>query len=149
MIGVGFAMSQAKGLFFDRKKVRDAVAAAERKRLSQFGAYVRTRARTSIRKRKKPAPPGGPPHSHLGLLRRWILFAYDPSSHSVVIGPTRLNAVGNAPEALEYGGVSEVMVGRRKHRKKRRVVIKARPFMVPAFEAELQRLDPLWRDSIK
>jgi hypothetical protein len=42
----------AKQGFFDRAKVKNAVDAGTRRVLSRFGAFVRTRARTSIRKRK-------------------------------------------------------------------------------------------------
>jgi hypothetical protein len=55
----------AKGSFFDRAKVKNAVDAGTRRVLSRFGAFVRTRARTSIRKRKGTSPPGGPPHAHV------------------------------------------------------------------------------------
>lgn len=35
---------------------------------------------------KAPSPPGTPPHTHKGVLRRDIVFAWDPTSESVVIG---------------------------------------------------------------
>ncbi|MCL4743749.1 MAG: hypothetical protein KJZ54_16250, partial [Phycisphaerales bacterium] len=66
-----------KQMFFDRPKVRRAVDAARRKVLSKAGAFIRQTARTSIRKRKGSSKPGNPPHSHVGLLRRFILFGYD------------------------------------------------------------------------
>jgi hypothetical protein len=64
----------AKQGFFDRALVQQKVAKAERRVLSRFGAFVRTRAKTSIRKKKGTSPPGSPPHSHVGLLRKFILF---------------------------------------------------------------------------
>jgi len=148
---IGFKISQAKGLFFDSKKVIDATTRAERKVLSRFGAYVRRSARSSIRKRKRASAPGQPPSSHTGLLKRFIFFAYDPGRKSVVIGPARLNQkVGNAPHALEHGGRSRVTAGRRRRRRvTRTVTIGARPFMGPAFDKEKPKLPAMWRDSIR
>ena len=135
-----------KELFFDRKAVMSAADRATRKVLSKFGAFVRQTAKQSIRKRKKPAPPGQPPSSHSGLLKKLIFFGYEPQKRSVVIGPARLREpVGDAPHALEHGGMSAVIIGKRK----RNVKIAARPFMVPAFEKETSKLPSMWRDSIK
>jgi len=57
-------------LFFDRQAVISKVDAATRRVLSRFGAFVRQRAKSSIRKRRNPAPPGSPPSSHTGLLKK-------------------------------------------------------------------------------
>ncbi len=143
---IGFKLSKAKSLFFDRAKVTSAVDAATRKVLSRFGAYVRRTAKSSIRKRKKSAPPSSPPSSHTGLLRRFIFFAYDPAKQSVVIGPTALNAKNaDAPETLEHGGRTALEVGKRK----KRITIKARPFMGPAYKKEEPKLPQMWQDSAK
>ena len=136
--------------FFDRKAVRSAVDRTARRVLSRFGAFVRRAARSSIRKRKRTSMPGEPPSSHTGLLRRFIFFGYDHQRRSVVIGPQRLNQkIGEAPAALEYGGTSTVVEGLRGKRRKRRVRIKARPYMGPAFEQEKPKLPAMWRDSIR
>jgi hypothetical protein len=113
--------------------------------LSKFGAFVRQRAKTSIRKRKGTSPPGSPPYSHVGLLRKFILFAYDPTRNSVVIGPTLIRAGSEAPRLLEYGGEAV----RRTKIKTRRLRYRPRPFMRPAFEQEKTRLPALWRNSIR
>ena len=143
----GVRLKQAKAGFFDRVAVMNATTAAERKVLSRFGAFVRTRARTSIKSRKATSRPGSPPSSHAGLLKRFILFAYDPARRGVVIGPTRLNAKtgGKAPPLLEYGG----NVVRERWGRRRVVRYLPRPFMHPALDAELVRLPPLWRNSIR
>ena len=139
-----------KQMCFDRKAVMGAVDRATRKVLSKFGAFVRTDARHSIRKRKAISEPGNPPSSHVGLLRKLIYFGYDRGRRSVVIGPQRLNQkVGDAPHALEHGGTSTVIDGLRGRRKKRRVRIAARPFMGPAFEREKPKLPAMWASSIK
>lgn len=139
-----------KQMFFDRSKVRKRTDAETRRVLSRFGAYVRTTAKHSIRKRKRISDPGEPPSSHTGLLRRFIFFGYDRDRRSVVIGPMRLNQkVGDAPAALEYGGTSTVVEGLRGRRRKRRIRISARPYMGPAFEQEKPKLPAMWRDSVK
>ena len=139
-----------KQMFFDKAPVLRAADKATRRVLSRFGAYVRTTARHSIRKRKAASRPGRPPSSHTGLLRRFIYFGYDRGRKSVVIGPQRLNQkVGDAPAALEHGGVSTIVEGLRHRRRKRRVRIIARPFMGPAFEKEKPKLPSMWANSIK
>lgn len=139
-----------KKMFFDRKAVTSRVNNAARKVLSKFGAFVRTAARHSIRKRKRTSSPGEPPSSHAGLLKKMIYFGYDCARQSVVIGPERLNQkVGDAPAALEYGGSSTIVEGLRGRRRKRRVRIAARPFMGPAFENERPKLPAMWAGSVK
>ncbi len=124
-----------KILFFDTAKVIAATDRATRKVLSRFGAFVRRTAKGSIRKRKKSAPPGKPPSSHTGLLKKFIFFGYEPKRRSVVIGSVRLtkNNRGDAPSVLEYGGRTTI----REKGKKKRVSIRPRPFMGPAFRREL------------
>ena len=135
-----------KQMFFDRQAVLGAVDSATRSVLSKFGAFVRTAARHSIRKRKAVSEPGNPPSSHVGTLRRLIFFGYDPARKSVVIGPTPFRSEVEAPPLLEYGGRAV-----RKNRKGRNVIAtyKARPFMGPAFEQEKPKLPALWANSIR
>ena len=136
-----------KRMFFDRQAVISKVDAATRRVLSKFGAFVRRSAKSSIRKRKKAAPPGQPPSSHTGLLKKFIFFGYDAARQSVVIGPTRLNQKGRgeAPPLLEYGGKTTLKRGG----KKRRVTYQARPYMGPAFEKEKPQLPAMWRGSVR
>ncbi len=139
-----------KQMFFDRKAVTSRMDRATRKVLSRFGAFVRTGARHSIRKRKRSSAPGEPPSSHTDLLRKLIFFGYDRDRRSVVIGPQRLNQkVGDAPHALEHGGTSTVVEGLRGRRRKRRIKIAARPFMGRAFEREKPKLPAMWANSVK
>ncbi len=137
-----------KQMFFDRPKVRRAVDAARRKVLSKAGAFIRQTARTSIRKRKGSSKPGNPPHSHVGLLRRFILFGYDRQSDTVVVGPVGFRD-STAPRVLERGGTTTVTRRRRGKRTERRVRIAARPYMNPALEKERPKLPELWRNSVK
>jgi hypothetical protein len=155
----------AKRYFFDRLKVTAAADKAMIRVLSRFGAYVRTRSRSSLRRRKAASPPGSPPSVHSSskfTTLRNILFVYDPATRSVVTGPVLLrnrNRRGGPPatQLQEMGGSVEAAgrvvrvknhVGR--DAKGRYVsggtaLVKlngslkypARPFMRPAFEAEL------------
>ena len=135
-----------KQMFFDSKAVIDAVDRATCKVFSKFGAFVRTAAKHSIRKRKAVSQPGQPPSSHAGHLRRLIFFGYDSARKSVVIGPTPLRGTAEAPPLLEYGGRA-----RRKDRKGRNVLAtyRPRPFMGPAFEQEKPKLPAMWANSVK
>ena len=151
MIGI-----DVKKVFFDRKAVAGAVGKATRRVLSRFGAFVRRGAKSSIRKRKRTSAPGEPPSSHTGLLKRLIYFGYDRQRRSVVIGPQRLNQkVGDAPAALEYGGSVSAPLRRdetrlpRRSQRRRRVKIKARPYMGPAFQKERPKLPAMWRESVR
>lgn len=138
-------LKASKRWFFDRQAVIDATDKATRKVLSRFGAFVRTTARHSIRKRKTSAPPGSPPSSHTGLLKKFIFFGYDRDKRSVVIGPAKLNTATEAPSVLEHGGTTTIET----KRKKRRVNISARPYMGPAFEKEKTKLPQMWQDRVK
>ena len=142
---IGMKLKEAKGLFFDRTKVTKAVDRTTRKNLSRFGAYVRTRSRSSIRKRRRISAPGQPPSSHTGLLKRNIFFVYEPSRRSVVIGPVLLNSSSGAPELLEHGGT----VIREVKGQSVRMTYRPRPYMGPAFEAEQDQLEKLWRNSVR
>jgi len=142
---IGMTFQGAKQGFFDREKVKRSVDAGTRRVFSKFGAFVRQRAKTSIRKRKGTSPPGTPPYSHVGLLRKFILFAYDPQRKSVVIGPTLTKEESEAPRLLEHGGDTVLEI----EGKARRVRYRPRPFMGPAFEQEQQKLPGLWRDSVR
>ena len=137
---------QIKTMFFDQKAVRSATDRATRKVLSKFGAYVRTAARSSIRKRKTISEPGQPPSSHVGTLRRLIFFGYDTGKRSVVVGPTPFGNTAEAPPLLEYGGRA-----RRKDRRDRvrTATYRPRPFMGPAFEQEKPKLPAMWAGSVK
>jgi len=143
---LGIRLHAAQAMFFDRAKVLAAADRATRQVLGKFGAFVRTTARHSIRKRRGASAPGSPPSSHTGLLKRFIFFGYDADQRSVVIGPAQLHTATEAPAVLEYGGTTLLEQG--KKRPRRRVRIAARPYMGPAFEQEKPQLPALWRESV-
>lgn len=153
------------GDFFDTERVMRALSKAQRRALSGFGAFVRTRSKTSIKYRKGKSQPGSPPFAHKGSgftrkrtnkrtgaitiqqkspLKELIFFSFDSTKNSVVIGPLRF---GSRPgmEALEYGGAARI---RFPDGKVKTAKIKERPFMRPAFATELPRWRALLRDSM-
>ncbi|MCW5769930.1 MAG: hypothetical protein KIT19_14740 [Phycisphaeraceae bacterium] len=144
---------RVKAMFFDRPRVQKAVSHANRRALSRAGAFVRTRARTSMRKRRGTSRPGQPPYAHEGSLRRMILFGYEPSRETVVVGPVGFRS-SDAPNALEFGGRTTVVRRRRTSRRGQRVIktkvrIAARPYMAPALDKERPNLPALWRNSVR
>ena len=139
--------------FLDRAPFIRAVDKASRRVLSRFGAFVRTRARTNLRRRKRPSKPGQAPTNQTGRLKRHIFFWYDRGEQRVTIGPIALNARSPAviPEVLEYGGHA---VGFRRDKRTGKDVrwdgfLEPRPYIRPAFDQELAKMDPLWRDSVR
>lgn len=149
-------IAAAKENFFDTEKVRQAVDQATLRNLSKIGAFVRTRSRSSIRKRKSASNPGSPPSSHTGLLKDLIFFGLERGSEpNVVIGPVLANrsmrgakpqAGMTGPQILEDGGDMEID----HHGKLRTVRIEPRPYMKPAFDYVItQELDKIWKDSIR
>ena len=145
-------MKMAKSSFFDAAAVQRAVDPAKRKNLSKAGAFVRRRARSSIRRRKKSAPAGQPPSLHADSEPniRTIFFVWEPQRETVVAGPVALPSTkGDATEAQEHGGRVKV-IRRRKGGKRvvRVVTIRAHPFMGPALEAEEDKSLDLWKNSV-
>jgi hypothetical protein len=140
-----FGFNELKAAFFDTDAVMRAVKAAERKVLSKMGAFIRTRARSSIRKRKATSAPGQPPSSHEGSLKRLIFFAYDAQRNSVVIGPVQFKQ-GTAPKLLEFGGET---TRRYKSGAMRRMKYHARPFMAPAGKAEAPKFQELLKNMVR
>lgn len=128
----GRSVTQFKQAFFDRDAILKSMDRAAHKALSRFGAFVRQRAKTSIRYREAASDPGRPPSAHRSAmsgirrgntrkknqptspLRDFIYFAYDRQTKSVIIGPAKTSQVffdnhrkpvtGTVPEVLEYGG---------------------------------------------
>ena len=103
--------------FLDRQATRDLLDPVTFKAFKKVGQKVRAIAQASMRWAPGPAPVGQPPHAHSGMLRRFIYYAVEPATRSLVIGPALLGLARNpktgqtysVPEALEYGrfGVPE------------------------------------------
>ena len=140
-----------KKLFFDKAKVVRAVSKAARKTLNHIGGLIRLTARRSIKQaanHNSVSRPGKPPLSHTGLLKRFIMYAYDPSKESVVVGPVLLGGRRgkDAPHTLEFGGSTKV--NSRRFGERRNVFIKARPYMYPALEKNQQTICKIFKNSI-
>ncbi len=133
--------------FFDRAHVIARIGEARVKVLSKVGAFLRRRAQTSMRYRRKSSAPGQPPSAHKergALLRKLLYFSYDPHSDSVVVGPVA-SGRGEAPRLNEFGG----RVTRRRRGVPYVATYPARPYMAPALKAEEPRLPAAWSNSVK
>ncbi len=99
------------------------------------------------------SPPGDPPFVHVGLIVKHLFFEYDWIRKSVIIGPRLLRGqkTPDALNALEYGGRSVVKNLDKKTGgyRMRPIYVQARPFMRPAFEAELPNLPGMWADAYR
>ena len=107
------AMKFDKRFFFDRKAVSDIVGKQAAKALGKAGAFVRRRARSSLRRRKKTSAAGTPPSVHsqdaVATLKN-IQFQFSPQSMSVLVGPLKLNGASGAavPGIQEHGESSTI-----------------------------------------
>jgi hypothetical protein len=98
---------RVRNSFFDRPAVVGRLTIARRKALTKAGAYVRKRARSSMRRRKSASKPGSPPSAHesgSAPSLKTILFAYDEQIDGVVVGPVKLNRYINGVEARSTVG---------------------------------------------
>lgn len=130
--------------FFDRPGVIAKVKDGTKSVLSRAGAFIRTRARSSIKKRKRSSEPGEPPSSHTGRLKDLIFFAYDKITESVVIGPLLFRKrTPVVPLLLELGGEATHWRTGEKTR------YSAFPFMQPARDAEAPKFPGLFTNAIK
>jgi len=121
---------------FDKQKVLLKTKQANISSLGHAGAALRLTARRSIRARKKASPPGTPPHTRRGQLKRAIAYAVDKQRAVVAIGPER-DGVGTSGSAHEFGG---------RYRRER---YPKRPYMGPALEKLQDRLPDFWANSVR
>ncbi len=121
---------------FDRDGLTARVAKASLAALRRAGAYIRKVARSKIRPSKDASPPGSPPNSGTGALKRGVLFGVERRRESVVIGPSE-RFVGRSASAHEFGGAYM----RQRYPK--------RPLMGPSLKESIPHLAKLWRDAVK
>lgn len=127
----------AKKFFFDKKAVLDQFGRDSKKTLaalSRVGAFLRRRAKSSMRsggKKSKTSEPGQPPRVHQGDLKNRLYFVFDSGSRSLVVGPEKY---GSASAGLmEFGGAGPVV----SHGKTSTRTFAPHPFMGPALDAEI------------
>tara|TARA_R100000808_G_scaffold21207_1_gene45849 strand:- start:44 stop:568 length:525 start_codon:yes stop_codon:yes gene_type:complete len=137
---------------FVRRAARSSIRPAKMKKFSEMSeaeaeSFHRRNYAALVAGRPKPkrpkasSRPGEPPRSQVGTLRKFLFFAYDAGSESVVVGPARVRSDDHtAPSTLEFGG-STTIRGRRR-------TIAPRPYMGPALAKEQPKFAALWRNSI-
>jgi hypothetical protein len=121
---------------FETKAVVSKVQRASIENLGHAGAAIRLTARRSIRRSKRYAAEGQPPHTRRGQLKGAIAYSVERRNELVVIGP-EATKVGTSGSAHEHGG---------KYKRQRYA---RRPFMGPALEKIQPRLSRLWTGSVK
>lgn len=141
-LGGGIQIGAQMRSFFDRPKVLAVLGRQKTAVLSRGGAMIRGEAQKSLKYEDAPSAPGTPPHAHRTIkitkkdkktgqarvtksgairkyavspLREFLFFEFDFGTESMVVGPKRLRGkIGDAPRALEHGGMTQVMTRRRK-----------------------------------
>jgi len=120
---------------FHGRKLRRKAEEGNIRSLGHAAAVIRLTAKRSIRKRKGPAPIGSPPHTHMGLLPRAILYLVEKLKQYALIGASH-RIIGIA------GGEHEIQLRKRKRLPKR-------PFVGPALAKTAPRLPRHWAGSIR
>lgn len=164
-----FATSIKLRYFFDRPEVIARLQQKERKVLSGTGAFARLAIKRSMRpggKSQFNSKPGEPPRYQTKLLRDHILFAFDETKNSVVVGPRVLNGrkARYIPALLQFGGDTvvdeKVLVATIKLRgrgrkqlwqptgRRLKVRIAPRPYVGPAARATWTPILNKWRQLI-
>ena len=101
--------AELKQFFFDRPAVLAKLRKKKLNALKKAGALSRKIIRNKPRRRKRKSLPGEVPSVHtqskFATLRN-VLFAYDPATDGVVVGPVKIPTADAdpAPSVLEYGG---------------------------------------------
>lgn len=153
-----------RGFFTDENAL--GLDKAEKRALEAVGRQIRFEARDLLVRRKGPAAAGEVPHVHSRDKRytlRFILYFYDRSAGSLVVGPVGLTRTGSipTPQLLEQGGSvtrdevqfpgaddwTPLAIFKRPtaamdswpHRR-RTYKVEPRPFMVRALDAALPRI---------
>lgn len=97
-----------KRSFFDRPAIIAKIGQRVAKGLNRAGGAVKVTAQRSLRKRKKPSPPGMPPtrRTEMGRGLSAILYGFD-GRDSVVIGPVKLNGSSGLDPTTTVPGLHE------------------------------------------
>jgi len=137
-------IKQAK-IIFREQEVLTPIERAKIRYVSQAGAFIRRDARSSMRRRKKPSPPGKPPRVVDGRLKKYLFFIVDRQEPvAVTVGPASFGPQYDAPRALEFGGVVTRKTFSRGRVRSMQVELEARPYMQPAYEKTENKLPDLF-----
>lgn len=177
MSGPQFSLSTiVRGAVIDAANIGRAINRTTDANLKLAGGFVMVRARSMLRRRKRPSAPGQPPSVHsrdsVATLRniRWAV-----QGANAIVGPMRANQVAlvngtssTVPELLEFGGIASIYEesydGQRWFRRDlrrsardgvqyrvRRVKYQARPLMQLAFNREIEagKIINVWENSLR
>lgn len=150
----------AQGAFI-RTYAKRSLRPARKQALSEMPPRLRALYQMAVKRRKKlglpppkflaPSKPGEPPRLHRkdSLLKKFLVFGYDPTTKTVVVGP-KVSKKNKGIGVLEYGGTDTLMYfdPRQKRMIKTNAQIAARPFMAPAFQRSVDKLPNLWTDIL-
>ncbi len=100
--------------------------------MTQAGASVRLISKRSIRSSKRPSAPGSPPHTQTKALPKSILYFYDRTARTVIIG-TAFNLIGLCGWLHEKGATYK------------NTKFDKREFMAPALEKAAPKLPNYWK----
>lgn len=169
MIKFKFNMASVRRIFQGSSIIMGMSRKVTKGFLRRFGGYVRTVAKNSLGKPGKVelrivrsrgrttgritdvSLPGHPPYSRTKMLKNSIRFDADMSSRSVIMGPVLLRVTkkvaGKVPPLLEYGGTTQLLMGKQGSQRWKKAHYRARPFMGPAFEKTLPKRPLFWQQA--
>lgn len=108
-----------KGFEWNRKRIAQAIGKVNAEFLLMAGAFVRSRARQPMKKgtlgsngSRMHSAPGSAPYRWGGQLYNFMLYGFDPSTNSVVVGPKHLSGqqegTASTAHVLESGGTRQI-----------------------------------------
>ena len=92
----------------DKAELKGFISKKERRFLRESAKLVADRTRGSLRKGNRAAPPGQPPTSRTGKLKKLIRYGVDSGRIVSTVGAIPMfdsQSRGTAPRVLEYGGL--------------------------------------------
>lgn len=118
------------------ERLRKAVERAAAGSLPPVGYLISQLAKSKVKRSRTAAPPGQPPHTRRGQLRRAIRYQMAADKRSIVIGPAA-SKLGTAGAAHEHGGRYK---GAR---------FPERPLMGPALEEAASMIGPTFAKQFR
>lgn len=108
-----------RGFDWNRKQIAQAIGRVNAEFLLMAGSFLRNRARQPMKKgtlgpdgSRAHAAPGSAPYRWGGQLYNFMLYSFDPTTNSVVVGPKHLSGepsgASSTAHTLEAGGTREI-----------------------------------------